>query len=66
MGREVGGRFKKEGIYVYLWLIHVDVWQKPTKFCNAIILQLKNKLIFKILPVKKKKRTKKTPTTGIT
>ena len=26
--------------YVYLWLIHVDVWQKPTKFCKSIILQL--------------------------
>ena len=23
MGREMGGRFKREGIYVYLWLIHV-------------------------------------------
>ena len=21
----VGGRFKREGIYVYLWLIHVEV-----------------------------------------
>ena len=21
MGREMGGRFKREGIYVYLWLI---------------------------------------------
>ena len=20
----------REGTYVYLWLIHVDVWQKPT------------------------------------
>ena len=29
--------------YVYLWQIHVDVWQKPTQFCKAIILQLKNK-----------------------
>ena len=38
---------KKEGTYVYLWLIHVDVWQKPTKFCKAIILQLKNKQIKK-------------------
>ena len=28
MGWEVGGRFKKEGTYVYLWLIHGDVWQK--------------------------------------
>ena len=25
------------------WLINVDVLQKPTKFCKAIILQLKNK-----------------------
>ena len=49
MGREV----QKEGAYVYLWLIHVDLWQKPTQFCKAIILQLKiNK--FKI---KKKKRS---------
>ena len=40
-GREVGGSFKKEGIYVYLWLIHVEVWQKTAKFCKAIILQQK-------------------------
>ena len=39
----VGGRFKREGTYVHLWLIHVDVWQKPTQFCKAIILQLKKK-----------------------
>ena len=44
MGKEMGGRFKREGTYVYLWLIHVDIWQKTTKFCKAIILQLKNKL----------------------
>ena len=25
MGQETGGRFKREGIYVYLWLIHVEV-----------------------------------------
>ena len=43
MGREMGRRFKSEGIYVYLWLIHVEVWQK-TKLCKALILQLKNKL----------------------
>ena len=47
MGWEVGGSFKREGTYVYLWLIHVDVWQKPTQFCEAIILQLKSKLIKK-------------------
>ena len=25
MGREMGGRFKREGIYVYLWLIRVEI-----------------------------------------
>ena len=25
MGRDMGGRFKREGTYVYLWLILVDV-----------------------------------------
>ena len=30
MGREMRGRFKRERIYVYLWLIHVDLWQKET------------------------------------
>ena len=43
MGKEMGGRFKRKVIYVYLWLIHVEVGQKPTKFYKAIILQLKNK-----------------------
>ena len=39
-----GGRFKRAGTYVYLWLIHVDVWQKPTQYCKAVfILQLKEK-----------------------
>jgi len=48
MGRKMGGRFKREGIYVYLWLTHVEVWQKTTKIYKAIILQLKiNKKIFK-------------------
>ena len=22
----------REGTYMYLWLIHVDVWQKPAQF----------------------------------
>ena len=43
MGKEMAGRFIREGIYVYLWLIHVEVSQKTTKFCKAVILQLKNK-----------------------
>ena len=44
---EVGGQFKREGTYVNLWLIHVDVWQKLTQYCKAVIIQLK---------IKKKKR----------
>ena len=41
MRGEMGVRFMQERTYVYPWLIHVDVWQKPTKFCKVIILQLK-------------------------
>ena len=37
----MGRRFKREGTCIYLWLIHVDVWQKPVKHHKAIILQLK-------------------------
>ena len=33
---------EREGTYVHLWLIHVDVWQKPTQHCKANVLQLKN------------------------
>ena len=45
MGWELGRRFKREGTYVYIWPIHVDVWQKPTQCCESVILQLKrNKL----------------------
>ena len=25
MGQEMGRRFKSEGIYVYLWMVHVEV-----------------------------------------
>jgi len=49
---EVGGRAKRKGSYVYLWLIHVGAWQKATQYCKAIILQLKINKILKIhLPV---------------
>ena len=32
-GMEVGMRWraKREGIYVYLWLIYTAIWQKPTQ-----------------------------------
>ena len=41
MGKEVGGRFKTEGAYIYLWLIHVDIWQRPIQYRKATIPQLK-------------------------
>ena len=37
-----GGREVQEGGDILcLWLIHVDVWQRLTQSCKAIILQLK-------------------------
>ena len=42
-----------------LWLIHVNVWQKPLQYCKVISLQL-NKLIYK----KKKKNKRSTVPTG--
>ena len=41
MGWEKGGGIKREGTYVYLWLIHVDIWQKPTQYCKESMIQLK-------------------------
>ena len=43
MGREVGGIFKREGTHVYLWPIHVEVWQEPSQYCKEIILSFKKK-----------------------
>ena len=37
MGREVGEGFKREGAYVYLWPIHVTLWQKPSQNYKVII-----------------------------
>ena len=37
----------KDKIYVYLWLIHVAVWQKPTQYYKAVILQLNINNFFK-------------------
>lgn len=42
MGRE-GREVQEEGTHVYLWLIHNDIWQRPTQFCKAFIQRLKNK-----------------------
>ena len=38
---------KTGGIYVYLWLMHVDVWQKPIQYCKTAMLQLKINKFFK-------------------
>ena len=40
---EVEGRLHREGIYVYLWLIHTVVQQKRTQYLKAVILYLKKK-----------------------
>ena len=40
MERDMGGRFKRERTYVYLWLIYADVWQKPSQYCVVIFFQL--------------------------
>ena len=43
------GAVQRKGAYVYLWPIHVDVWQKPTQYCKAVILQFTINKIFKRL-----------------
>ena len=42
-GGGVGGRSQREGIYVYIQLIHFVVQQKITQHCKATISQLKKK-----------------------
>ena len=41
--------FRMEGTHVCPWPFHVDVWQKPSQYCKAIIRQLKQ--------IKKKKKS---------
>ena len=39
---EGGGReIQDGGTHVHLWVIHVNIWQKPPQYCKEIILQLK-------------------------
>ena len=44
-GRMEGG--SKGGEYVYLWLIHVEIWQKTIQFYKAFILQEKEKTVLR-------------------
>ena len=46
--KEVGGGFSIRG-HVHPWLIHVDVWQKPSQNCKVIILQLNLKKFLSIM-----------------
>ena len=39
--RRVGGRSKREGIYIHIELIHFALQQKLTQYCKAIIFHLK-------------------------
>ena len=32
----VGQSSKRERIYVYIWLIHIVVWQKLRQYCKSI------------------------------
>ena len=40
----LGGRLSREGIYVYIWLIHDVVQQKLAQHCKIIIVQLKKNI----------------------
>ena len=46
-GMGIGREAQEGGTYMYLWLIHADLWWKPTQYCKVIILQLKVKLNLK-------------------
>ena len=36
-GEGGGWEVQEGGTYIYLWLIHVDVWQKPSEYCEVFI-----------------------------
>ena len=41
-GEEGGGKGGSgERGHIWLWPVHVDIWQKPSEYCKVIILQLK-------------------------
>lgn len=56
-----GGGFKREGTHIFLWLIHVDTWQKWISCFKAIILQLKINNCFSIQQLKNKKTFPRLP-----
>ena len=54
-GEGVGGGGSGWGTHVHPWLIHVNVWQKPLKYCKVISLQLKLINFLKNLNIQKTK-----------
>ena len=38
-GDKMGQEFRRERIYIYFWLIGLDVWQRPTQAYRAVVLQ---------------------------
>ena len=40
------GQFRMDMTHVYLWLVHIDIWQKPSQYCNypSIKINLKKEL----------------------
>ena len=38
--KECGGSSRMGGTPIYLWLINVDAWQKPSRYCVVINPQL--------------------------
>ena len=42
---EVGGRFKRERAYVYIWLIQFVEEQKVTQHCKVIKLQKRERCL---------------------
>ena len=41
---QMGRKSKEEGMYVYMWLIHLTLQQKLTQHCKAAILQQQQKI----------------------
>ena len=56
MGREKGGRFKRAGIFVYLWVIHVRFGRKQQNSVKQ--LSFNKKIKFKIWGKKRMRTTK--------
>ena len=40
VGRAEGEVFRVEGTYVYLWLVHTDVWKKPSQYHNYPLIKI--------------------------